>query len=147
MLRSFAAIALALTCTVAVAQDAAKPSGLPRTKSVAGTELYFIAPADGATVEKTFTVRFGLKGMGVAPAGVIKDGTGHHHLLIDVKTLPPMDLPLPNDDTHKHYGLGQTEATITLPPGTHTLQLVLGDAAHIPLDPPVLSPKITVTVK
>ena len=147
MFKPLAAIALAAACAVAVAQDAAKPSGLPRTKAVAGTELYFIAPADGATVEETFTVRFGLKGMGVAPAGVVKDGTGHHHLLIDVKDLPPMDLPLPNDDTHKHYGLGQTETTVTLPPGEHTLQLVLGDAAHIPLDPPVLSKKITVHVK
>lgn len=147
MFKPLAAAALAFVCAAAVAQDTAKPSGLPRTKAPAGVELYFIAPADGATVPKEFTVRFGLKGMGVAPAGVTKDGTGHHHLLIDVKEMPPLDLPLPNDATHKHFGNGQTETTVTLTPGEHTLQLVLGDAAHIPFDPPIVSPKITVHVK
>ncbi|TDR43017.1 uncharacterized protein DUF4399 [Tahibacter aquaticus] len=135
----------------AQAQDAAKAPaaapGLPRTAATAGAELYFIAPADGATVGKEFTVRFGLKGMGVAPAGVTTDKTGHHHLLIDVAELPPMNLPLPNDATHKHFGGGQTETTLTLTPGQHTLQLVLGDALHIPFDPPILSKKITITVK
>ncbi len=129
------------------ATTAAPVSALPRTAAPAGAELYFIAPADGATVEKEFTVRFGLKGMGVAPAGITLDKTGHHHLLIDVAELPPMNQPLPNDATHKHFGGGQTETTITLPPGKHTLQLILGDALHIPFDPPVLSKKITVTVK
>ncbi|WP_257388565.1 DUF4399 domain-containing protein [Tahibacter caeni] len=129
------------------AAEAAKPAALPRTAAPAGAELYFIAPADGATVGKEFTVRFGLKGMGVAPAGVTTDKTGHHHLLIDVTELPPMNQPLPNDAQHKHFGGGQTEATLTLPPGKHTLQLILGDALHIPFDPPVMSPKITVTVK
>ncbi len=122
-------------------------AALPRTAAPAGAELYFIAPADGATVEKEFTVRFGLKGMGVAPAGITLDKTGHHHLLVDVAELPPMNQPLPNDATHKHFGGGQTETTITLPPGKHTLQLILGDALHIPFDPPVLSKKITVMVK
>lgn len=137
----------------AAAPAAAKPApaaaapGLPRTAATAGAELYFIAPADGATVEKTFTVRFGLKGMGVAPAGITTEKTGHHHLLIDVAELPPMNLPIPMDDKHKHFGGGQTETTLTLPPGKHTLQLVLGDALHIPFDPPILSAKITVTVK
>jgi Domain of unknown function (DUF4399) len=126
---------------------AAAPAALPRTKATPGAELYFIAPADGATVAKEFTVRFGLKGMGVAPAGITLDKTGHHHLLIDVDTLPPMNQPLPNDDKHRHFGGGQTEVTLTLPPGKHTLQLVLGDALHIPFDPPVVSAKITVTVK
>lgn len=129
------------------ATTAAPVSALPRTAAPAGAELYFIAPADGATVEKEFTVRFGLKGMGVAPAGITLDKTGHHHLLIDVAELPPMNQPLPNDATHKHFGGGQTETTITLPPGKHTLQLILGDALHIPFDPPVISKKITVTVK
>lgn len=131
----------------APAEPAKAPAALPRTAATAGAELYFIAPADGAVVDRTFTVRFGLKGMGVAPAGVTTDKTGHHHLLIDVANLPPMDQPLPNDDTHKHFGGGQTETTLTLPPGKHTLQLVLGDALHIPFNPPILSPKITVTVK
>jgi hypothetical protein len=129
------------------ATPAAAVSTLPRTAAPAGVELYFIAPADGATVDKEFTVRFGLKGMGVAPAGITLDKTGHHHLLVDVAELPPMNQPLPNDATHKHFGGGQTETTITLPPGKHTLQLILGDALHIPFDPPVLSKKITVTVK
>lgn len=123
------------------------PAALPRTAATAGAELYFIAPADGAVVDTTFTVRFGLKGMGVAPAGVTVDKTGHHHLLIDVADLPPMNQPLPNDDRHKHFGGGQTETTLTLPPGKHTLQLVLGDALHVPFDPPIFSPRITVTVK
>ncbi|MBN8738323.1 MAG: DUF4399 domain-containing protein [Xanthomonadaceae bacterium] len=133
--------------TAKAAAAAAKPAALPRTAAPAGAELYFIAPADGATVGKEFTVRFGLKGMGVAPAGVTTEKTGHHHLLIDVAELPPMNLPLPNDAQHKHFGGGQTEATLTLPPGKHTLQLILGDALHIPFDPPVVSQKITVTVK
>lgn len=149
---SAAAIAL-LAASSVQAQDAKAPEAkaaapaLPRTAAPAGAELYFIAPADGATVGKDFTVRFGLKGMGVAPAGVTTEKTGHHHLLIDVAELPPMNLPLPNDAQHKHFGGGQTEVSLSLPPGKHTLQLILGDALHIPFDPPIVSPKITVTVK
>ncbi len=120
---------------------------LPRTPSPAGAEVYFESPADGATVKGPGTVRFGLKGMGVAPAGIKFDNTGHHHLLID--TDPPADLgsPLPASDHVVHFGKGQTETTISLAPGKHTLQLVLGDALHIPHDPPVMSKKITITVK
>jgi hypothetical protein len=120
---------------------------LPRTPSPAGAEVYFESPADGATVKGPVTVRFGLKGMGVAPAGIKFDNTGHHHLLID--TDPPADLgsPLPASDHVVHFGKGQTETTISLAPGKHTLQLVLGDALHIPHDPPVMSKKITITVK
>lgn len=149
---SAAAITL-LAASSVQAQDAKAPEAkavapaLPRTAAPAGAELYFIAPADGATVGKDFTVRFGLKGMGVAPAGVTTEKTGHHHLLIDVAELPPMNLPLPNDAQHKHFGGGQTEVSLSLPPGKHTLQLILGDALHIPFDPPIVSPKITVTVK
>ena len=91
-------------------------------------------------------IRFGLIGMGVAPAGVEKANTGHHHLLIDTP-LPPMDEPIPNDFNHLHFGLGQTEAKVKLPLGTHTLQLLLADKDHVPHDPPVYSKKITVTVK
>lgn len=109
--------------------------------------LYIISPADGETVTSPVTVRFGLKGMGVAPAGVKKEKTGHHHLLIDVKKLPAMDKPVPSDDNHKHFGGGQTEAMLDLPPGEHTLQLLLGDMNHIPHTPPVLSKKITIMVK
>ncbi len=112
-----------------------------------GAAAYIISPTDGAVVTNPVTVRFGLKGMGVAPAGVDKPATGHHHLLIDVKDEPPMDAPVPNDDHHRHFGGGQTETTLELSPGTHTLQLLLGDKNHVPHDPPVMSKKITITVK
>ena len=110
------------------------------------TDLYFITPQDGATVSGEFTIQFGLRGMGVAPAGIEKDNTGHHHLLIDVDTMPAMDMPLPSTDQIRHFGGGQTETTLNLPPGKHTLQLVLGNYAHIPHKQPVMSKKITVKV-
>jgi hypothetical protein len=88
----------------------------------------------------------GLQNMGIAPAGIRRDNTGHHHLLVDTD-LPPMDEPIPNNKTHLHFGGGQTEARLELPPGRHTLQLLLGDADHVPFDPPVVSEKITITVK
>jgi hypothetical protein len=118
-----------------------------RSPSPPGAEVYFIAPADGAVEPPKFTVKFGLKGMGVAPAGVDVPNTGHHHLLID--TPPPSDLsqPLPSTDHILHFGKGQTEAEIMLPPGTHTLQLEFANYLHIPFDPPVESKVITITVK
>lgn len=112
----------------------------------ADAEEYFISPKDGDTVSGTFEVRLGLKGMGVAPAGVDLPNTGHHHLLIDVETLPPMDAPLPKSDQILHFGGGQTETSLSLPPGQHTLQLILGNYAHVPFTPPVMSEKITITV-
>ena len=115
--------------------------------SAEGAEVYFISPLDGETVGETFTVRFGLADMGVAPAGVIFDNSGHHHLLINVSELPDMRLPIPADEQHVHFGLGQTETEVTLPPGEHRLQLLLGNHLHIPHDPPVMSEVITVTVK
>ena len=119
------------------------------TFAIAGDEasLYFITPQDGDVVSGEFTIQFGLRGMGVAPAGVEKDKTGHHHLLIDMETLPPMDAPLPKTDQVRHFGGGQTETNLSLPPGKHTLQLVLGDYAHTPHEAPVISKKITITVK
>lgn len=120
---------------------------MPRTPAPEGAKVYFIEPADGATVDKTFSVKFGLQGMGVAPAGVDSPATGHHHLLIDVDKEPAMNMPLPMTDNLKHFGKGQTETQITLQPGKHTLQLLVGDKNHVPLDPPVISEKITVTVK
>lgn len=108
--------------------------------------LYIISPGNGEVVESPVTVRFGLKNMGVAPAGVDRDNTGHHHLLIDVDT-PDPDKPVPADKNHVHFGGGQTETTIELEPGEHTLQLLLGDHLHIPHDPPVMSEQITITVK
>ncbi|RDS79832.1 DUF4399 domain-containing protein [Dyella monticola] len=138
------AVVLAAVAGTVVAADT---PGLPVTKAPAGAEVYIISPQNGATVAQTFTVRFGLRGMGVAPAGVAHENTGHHHLLVDVKVLPAAGQPIPKDEQHMHFGGGQTEATIKLPPGTHTLQLELGDSNHIPFDPPLVSKPITVHVK
>jgi len=110
-----------------------------------GATAYIIDPADGAQVTSPVTVRFGLKGMGVAPAGLEAPHTGHHHLIIDSE-LPPLNQPVPKDERHIHFGGGQTETTVELPPGQHTLQLLLGDHLHVPHNPPVVSEKITITV-
>ena len=141
MKRSFIFLMLAF---LAISQVSA--GDLPRTASPAGARVYIISPKNGATVDGPVTVRFGLSGMGVAPAGTVAENSGHHHLIIDAP-LPPMDQPLPKDDTHLHFGKGQTETVLTLAPGKHTLQLVLGDANHVPHDPPVVSEKITIRVK
>ncbi len=117
-----------------------------RASSPPGARLYVVSPADGATVASPVTVVFGLAGMGVAPSGVKRENTGHHHLLVDT-ALPSMDAPVPADDRHLHFGGGQTETTIELAPGPHTLQLVLGDENHVPHDPPVVSDPITITVR
>ena len=119
---------------------------LPAVGGGQDARLYFIAPQDGAVVESPVKVVFGLQGMGVAPAGVERDATGHHHLLIDTG-LPELDKPIPSDKHHRHFGGGQTEAEIELEPGEHTLQLILGDHQHIPHNPPVVSKKITITVR
>jgi Domain of unknown function (DUF4399) len=119
-----------------------------QTASPAGAKVTIINLKDGAEVTSPFLVQFGLSGMGVAPAGVEKPNTGHHHLLIDTKlTDEQMKAPIPLDDTHKHFGGGQTEAMVTLAPGKHTLQLMLADWSHIPHSPPVMSEPITITVK
>ena len=119
---------------------------IKRTPSPAGAEVYFIAPKDGEVLSGPVSVKFGLKGMGVAPAGIALENTGHHHLIIDAKT-PPLDAPIPADANHVHFGKGQTETTVDLKPGKHTLQLVLADQLHVPHDPAVVSKVITVTVK
>ena len=119
---------------------------IKRTPSPAGAEVYFISPKDGETLSGPVSVKFGLKGMGVAPAGIALENTGHHHLIIDAKT-PPVDAPIPADANHVHFGKGQTETTVELKPGKHTLQLVLADQLHVPHDPAVVSKVITVTVK
>lgn len=118
----------------------------PRTPSRPGADVYFISPHDGDVVPTTMTVRFGLRGMGVAPAGVTRANAGHHHLIIDAAT-PGFDDPIPADDQHVHFGNGQTETDVQLTPGKHTLQLVLGDDKHVNFDPPVMSKVITVTVR
>ena len=147
--RLFAAAALITLAGISAAQAPAPTSAaatLPRTASPAGAKLYIVSPADGATVKGPFTVVFGLAGMGVAPAGVQFENAGHHHLLIDTDLPKEVGMPLPATDNIRHFGKGQTEATLTLPPGKHTLQLVLGDHMHIPFNPVVASPKITITV-
>ncbi len=135
-------IALTLLSASVLAADS-----LPRTPSPAGARVYIIAPADGAELRSPVTVQFGLLGMGVAPAGVAAPNTGHHHLLVDVAELPALDQPLPKDEQHLHFGAGQTETTLSLAPGKHTLQLILGDQLHIAHQPPLLSNKITITVR
>jgi Domain of unknown function (DUF4399) len=138
-------LAVLLTTLTLLALEGAIAAG--RTPSPAGAEVYIISPKDGAVVKSPVTVRFGLKGMGVAPAGVTFENSGHHHLLVDSD--PPADLsqPLANNEHSLHFGKGQTETELKLAPGKHTLQLVLGDALHVPHDPPVMSKKITITVK
>jgi hypothetical protein len=112
-----------------------------------GAQVYFIWPHDGSVINGgKFWVRMGLRNMGIAPKGTAVPNTGHHHLLIDTG-LPPMTEPIPNDRNHLHFGAGETEARIELPPGTHTLQLLLGDKDHVPHRPPVVSKPITVTVR
>jgi Domain of unknown function (DUF4399) len=124
--------------SLAQAQTAAPPNAV----------VYFINLKDGDSVKSPFKVQFGLSGMGVAPAGVEKPKTGHHHLLVDATLTPEQaKQPIPADEHHLHFGGGQTETTLTLPPGRHTLQLVLGDWSHVPFDPPIVSPVITVDVK
>jgi len=116
-----------------------------RHSAPANARVYFVVPTDRSYVSRTPTIRFGLVNMGVAPAGVEKANTGHHHLIVDAP-LPPLDQPIPNDFNHLHFGAGQTEAQINLPLGEHTLQLLLGDDNHVPHNPPVYSKPIHVTV-
>ena len=128
---------LALSCTAAFADQMACPPG---------AKVYIIAPLNGATVKSPVTVEFGLKGMGIAPAGVKFDNTGHHHLLIDADMPADLTQPLAANEHVVHFGKGQTEAEVTLTPGKHTLQLVFADYTHTPFKPNVTSQKITITV-
>ena len=122
--------------------------GMERVSAPEGAEVYFISPQDGATVESPVRIQMGLRGMGVAPAGVEADNTGHHHLLVN-QPLDDVDLDasLPFSDHTRHFGGGQTESEIELEPGTHTLQLLFMDYRHLSFDPPVASDKITITVE
>jgi hypothetical protein len=129
----------------AAAPPAPAAPAVMRSSAPAGAEAYIIAPADGATVTSPVTVAFGLRGIGVAPAGIDLPNTGHHHLLIDTE-LANFDSPIPADAQHVHFGLGQTETTVELAPGRHELRLVLGNHLHIPHDPPVTSDVVTITV-
>lgn len=150
-------LATLLGCPLSLAQTTATPppqgstmmmAAAVRAAPPAGAEEYIISPQNGATLHNPITVRFGLKGMGVAPAGVVVENTGHHHLLIDtdLKDLN-LDQPLPATDKIVHFGKGQTETTLTLPPGKHTLELLFADSKHRSFDPPLHSEKITITVE
>jgi len=130
----------------AATDEAAEAMDL-RSPSAEGARIFFANLEDGATVTSPFTVEFGLENMTVAPAGTDEPNSGHHHLMINQEELPALDMPLPADSLHIHYGLGQTSAELDLPAGTHTLQIVLGNYLHIPHNPPVISEKITVTVQ
>lgn len=136
-------VAMILCAVMAVLSAAVEA----RTPAPDGVSLYIVTPFHGQTVSSPVTVRFGLSGMGVAPAGIDKANTGHHHLLIDLPGRPDLNRPLPSDANHRHFGGGQTEVSIELAPGRHTLQLLLGDHNHVPHDPPVMSEKITIEVK
>lgn len=130
----------------AAAAPAAATPALARTPAPAGASLYIVSPSDGDTVTSPVRVVFGLKGMGVVPAGIQREGAGHHHLLVDAD-VPSLDAPVPADARHIHFGGGQTETELTLEPGTHTLQLLLGDHLHVPHDPPVMSDRVTIEVQ
>ena len=150
-MRTFIVAALVLAPALAApfAAHAQTPAAAPmeRTPSPPGAEVYIITPKDGARVKTPVLVQFGLNSkMGIAPAGVKFENSGHHHLLIDTGP-PPFDRPIPADANHVHFGKGQTEAVVTLAPGRHTLQLLLADHLHIPHDPPVMSKPITIIVK
>lgn len=133
----------ALVAFCLVAQSAAAGE-TPRPRNA---YLYIGWPQDGTVItEDEFRVWFGLRNMGIAPAGVRKPNTGHHHLLIDTD-IPPLDEEIPNDKNHRHFGAGQSETMLSLPPGRHTLQLIMADHEHIPHNPPLVSQKITVTVR
>jgi hypothetical protein len=141
---------LALTATVpalTIAQQPAQAPAAGRTAAPPDAYLYIGFPADGQTLKAgKIKVWFGARNIGVAPAGVTTAKTGHHHLLINVP-LPPMDQEIPNDKNHIHFGAGQTETVLDLPPGTYTLQLLMGDANHVPHNPPVVSKRITIHVR
>ena len=115
------------------------------TPSPSGAAVYFVDVKNGDTLQTKTILHFGLKNMGVAPAGVVKPNSGHHHLLID-SDLPPLNRPIPNDPDHLHFGGGQTEAEVILPPGHHTLQLLFADKDHVPHSPPIMSDRIMVNV-
>jgi uncharacterized protein DUF4399 len=139
MSRLLLALGVCLMAAFAVAADRLAPP--------AGAEVYFIAPQNGAKLHNPVAIKFGLKGMGIAPAGIKFDNTGHHHLLVDTDLSEvKLDVPMPASDKIVHFGKGQTETTLTLTPGKHTLQLVFADYLHQSFDPPLTSKKITITV-
>jgi hypothetical protein len=127
-------------------EPASAPASVPRTPSPAGARVFIISPADGATVSSPVLVEFGVEGMAIVPAGTVHPDAGHHHLLVDTDP-PALDQPIPKDANHIHFGDGSASIELNLEPGTHTLQLLLADHAHIPHDPPVVSEKISITIQ
>jgi hypothetical protein len=139
--RAAVLLPFAATLLLLAGPAAADPKPMPET-----AREYIIWPADGQVIQGgKFWVRMGLVDAGIAPAGVDKQFTGHHHILVDTD-LPPFDEPIPSDKNHLHFGRGQTEARLELPPGKHTLQLLFGDDNHMPHNPPLYSKKITIIV-
>ena len=138
MVKKIILITFLMVCLVSIA--------VARTPSADNASVYIISPSHGEMVTNPVTVRFGLQGMGVAPAGIDKAKTGHHHLMVDAK-LKSMDDSIPKDKKHMHFGGGQTETTLKLSPGRHTLQLMMGDMKHVPHNPPVMSQQITIFVQ
>ncbi len=138
---SVSVIALILVLATGIAEAHSPPED---------AKVYFIELEDGAVVKSPFKVQFGIKGFGITPAGTTgkqRHTAGHHHLLVDVEQLPDMEEAIPRDSHHIHFDQGETEAVLELPPGRHTLQLLLGDEEHEPQDPPLISKKITITVQ
>ncbi|MDH3350755.1 MAG: DUF4399 domain-containing protein [Gammaproteobacteria bacterium] len=132
--------------TAAVQPASSQPVSLPRTPSPAGARVFFITPGDGDTVPNPITLEFGIEGMSVVAAGISAAHSGHHHLLVDTD-MPDLNLPIPADANHIHFGDASTSTELTLAPGPHTLRLLLADHLHIPHDPPVVSDPITITVQ
>ena len=142
-------IALSLAITPSVMSE--QLTEMPNSSSPANAQVYFLSPTNGqvfnAVDSESIAVQFGLNGMKVSPAGPAVPDSGHHHLLINMNELPDLTKPLPASDQVLHFGKGQTSARIQLPPGSHRLQLVLGNHVHIPHNPPVMSNVIEIEIK
>ncbi len=141
------AAAFALTGGIVFSCIAAEPGDVTPKKAPEGGRVFIVSPKDGDTVGRNVHVVFGAEGLGVTATSRSGTSTGHHHLLIDQSELPRLEQPIPNDDFHRHYGAGQTEDTIQLEPGTHTLRLDFADGRHVQFDPPIVSETITIHVK
>lgn len=141
------AMACVLASGIAVAAPEVQPPTFVPQKAPEGARVFIVSPKDGETVGQDVHVVFGAEGIAIAPTSGTAPATGHHHLLIDQSEWPLIDQPIPNDEFRRHYGAGQTEDTIRLEPGTHTLQLDLGDSRHVQFDPPIVSEVVTIHVK
>jgi hypothetical protein len=139
-------LSIILVSSTLLAAPSVAAAGFTRSPSPSGATVGFANLADGDVVSPGFTVRFTISGMGIAPAGVEVENTGHFHLLIDLETLPDMDGPLPATPQILHFGQGQSEAKLDLAEGPHTLRVMLADHLHVPHDPPVISDPIRITV-